>query len=230
MGFRSTATRLGLDGPVGEDSATPAAGGGRGIRPLWRRRRFGCRGERAGRCRPAWRHDGDLPGGGHGSAWSGWAWRRRRAVRVTCQWGMREIWTGWCSNRLLADLQARAEPLLADPALLKVFHDAKAGLHAYWPGPGSAPIVAVDDCMLLSYAQDAGAHGHTLEELSRLHLGHGVTGLDVVTGNRAWTACTLADVPTERAAGHVAEAADCALRLRQSTARPPGRRPADRPL
>ncbi len=42
-----------------------------------------------------------------------------------------------------------------------------------------------------------------------------MTGLDAVTGTgRARLA--LAQVPTERAASHVAEAADCALRLRQA--------------
>ena len=35
--------------------------------------------------------------------------------------------------------------------------------------PTAAPV---DDTMLISYAQDAGLHGHGMDELSRLHLGH----------------------------------------------------------
>ena len=65
--------------------------------------------------------------------------------------------------------------------MLKVFHDAKAGLKML-ARAGFGPVSAVDDAMLLSYAQDAGAHGHTLEDLARLHLGHAVTGLDAATG------------------------------------------------
>ena len=66
--------------------------------------------------------------------------------------------------------------------------------------------------MLLSYAQDAGAHGHALDDLSRLHLGHAVVGMDAVTGTGRGR-LGLAQVPPERAASHVAEAADCLLRL-----------------
>ncbi len=114
----------------------------------------------------------------------------------------------------LAEVQAALAPVLADRAVLKVFHDAKAGLHALRRA-GFAAAEAVEDAMLLSYAQDAGAHPHTLEELSRLHLGHAVAGLDSATGTgraRLW----LSHVPVERAAAHVAEEADCTLRLHQA--------------
>ncbi len=114
----------------------------------------------------------------------------------------------------LAEVQAVLGPVLADRAVLKVFHDAKAGLHALGRA-GFAAADPVEDAMLLSYAQDAGAHAHTLEELSRLHLGHTVAGLDSATGTgraRLW----LSHVPAERAAAHVGEEADCTLRLRQA--------------
>ncbi len=213
MGFRSTVTRLGLDGPVGEDAPPPP--------PQEEGAAFGPYGVVA-----------DLPAlagvlddvrrsgvlaihaavGSSGLVGLGLAATPGGACYVPVNH------TGDLDRQVqqigLAELQAALDPVLADAAVLKVFHDAKAGLRAL-ARAGFGPAIAVDDAMLLSYAQDAGAHGHTLEDLSRLHLGHGVTALDAVTGTgRARLA--LAELSTERAASHVAEAADCALRLRRA--------------
>ena len=66
--------------------------------------------------------------------------------------------------------------------------------------------------MLISYAQEAGAHAHGLHDLARLHLGHTAKTLDDVTGTgRTRLAFTL--LPPDRAAQQAAEAADCAWRL-----------------
>jgi DNA polymerase-1 len=70
----------------------------------------------------------------------------------------------------------------------------------------------VDDTMLLSYSQDAGAHAHGLDDLARLHLGHSVVGQDGITGTGRGR-LGLAQVPPDRAATHIAESADCVLRL-----------------
>ena len=43
--------------------------------------------------------------------------------------------------------------------------------------------------MLISYAQDAGAHGHGMDELSRLHLGHTPISYDEVTGTGRKRGC-----------------------------------------
>jgi DNA polymerase-1 len=70
----------------------------------------------------------------------------------------------------------------------------------------------VDDTMLISYAQEAGMHGHGLDELSQLHLGHTPISYDEVTGtgrNRV----PFAQVQIERATAYAAEDADVALRL-----------------
>jgi DNA polymerase-1 len=70
----------------------------------------------------------------------------------------------------------------------------------------------VDDSMLISYAQEAGMHGHGLDELSQLHLGHTPITYDEVTGtgrNRV----PFAQVLIERATAYAAEDADVALRL-----------------
>ena len=71
----------------------------------------------------------------------------------------------------LADAIEVLAPLLTDPSVLKIFQNAKFDMmmlsRAGFPMP--APV---DDTMLISYAQEAGMHGHGLEELSQLHLGH----------------------------------------------------------
>lgn len=102
-------------------------------------------------------------------------------------------------------------PLLADPSVLKVFQNAKFDMmilsRAGFPMP--SPI---DDTMLISYAQEAGMHGHGLDELSQLHLGHTPISYDEVTGtgrNRV----PFAQVHIERATAYAAEDADVALRL-----------------
>ena len=212
MGFRSTATRLGLDGPVGEDIPTPQPEEIAGFGP------YGVAADMAAVASVL--DDANRGGmlaiypvaGSVGLVGLGLATAPGRACYVPV--GHAGDLERVVQQVGLAELRSVLDPVLADPAVLKVFHDAKAGLHAL-SRAGFGATAAVDDSMLLSYAQDAGAHGHTLEDLSRLHLGHGVTGLDVVTGTGRGR-LTLADVPTERAAGHVAEAADCALRLRQA--------------
>ena len=102
-------------------------------------------------------------------------------------------------------------PLLTDSSVLKIFQDAKFDMmvlsRAGFPMP--APV---DDTMLISYAQEAGLHGHALEELSQLHLGHTPISLDAVTGtgrNRV----PYAQVQIDRATAHAGESADVVLRL-----------------
>ncbi len=110
-----------------------------------------------------------------------------------------------------ADAIEALGPLLADPSVLKIFHDAKFDMmvlsRAGFPMP-----TAVDDTMLISYAQEGGLHGHALDELSRLHLGHTPISLDDVTGtgrNRV----PYAQVQIDRATAQSAESADVVLRL-----------------
>ena len=102
-------------------------------------------------------------------------------------------------------------PLLTDQSVLKIFQDAKFAMmvlsRAGFPMP--API---DDTMLVSYAQEAGLHGHALDELSKLHLGHTPISLDELTGtgrNRV----PFPQVQIDRATVHAAETADVTLRL-----------------
>ena len=111
----------------------------------------------------------------------------------------------------LADAVAGLGPLLADPHVLKVFGDAKFDLLVM--ARAGFPLASpVDDATLISYAQEAGLHGHAPDELSALHLGHRPAGIDAVTGTGR-ARLPLAQVPVARAAGHGAEMADIALRL-----------------
>ena len=116
-------------------------------------------------------------------------------------------------------------PMLTDLAVLKVFQNAKFDMmilsRAGFPMP-----TPVDDTMLISYAQEAGLHGHGLDELSQLHLGHTPISYDEVTGtgrNRV----PFAQVQIDRATAYAAEDADVAAAPvgRAETAAAPERRP-----
>ena len=108
-------------------------------------------------------------------------------------------------------------PMLTDPGVLKVFQNAKFDvliLERIGRGILSGPIAPIDDTMLISYAQAAGAHGHGMDELSARFLGHTPITYDQATGtgrNRV----PFARVPVPRAAEYAAEDTDVTLRLWQ---------------
>ncbi len=109
---------------------------------------------------------------------------------------------------------AALAPLLIDAAVLKVFHNAKFDVTVL--ARAGAPVATpLDDSMLISYAQDAGAHGHGMDELSILHLGHTPISYDEVTGTGK-ARVTFAEVPLDRATAYAAEDADVTLRLWQA--------------
>jgi DNA polymerase I len=102
-------------------------------------------------------------------------------------------------------------PMLSDPSVLKIFQNAKFDMMML-SRAGFPMATPVDDTMLISYAQEAGLHGHGLDELSQLHLGHTPISYDEVTGtgrNRV----PFAQVQIDRATAYAAEDADVALRL-----------------
>ena len=112
------------------------------------------------------------------------------------------------------DVAAVAEvlaPMLHDSGTLKVMHEAKDGLMLLGRA-GMTDVAPLDCTMLISYAQGTGAHGHGLEETSFRNLGHKPASLDSVTGTGR-ARLPLAQVPPERAAAYAAERADVALRL-----------------
>ncbi len=109
---------------------------------------------------------------------------------------------------------ALLRPLLEDPTVLKVFQHAKYDLEvmARAENGGFATIAPIDDTMMLSYAMEAGKHGHGMDELSVLHLNHAPIKFDEVTGTgRARIPFGL--VPLDKATAYAAEDADVTLRL-----------------
>jgi DNA polymerase-1 len=102
-------------------------------------------------------------------------------------------------------------PVLTDASVLKIGANAKyASLVLQAAGlPAPSPL---DDVLLISYAQEAGAHAHDVPTLAHLHLGHDLVSLDATTGTGR-NRLAFADVPVARATAYAAEQADAALRL-----------------
>jgi DNA polymerase-1 len=109
------------------------------------------------------------------------------------------------------DALAALAPLLTDQSVLKVFQNAKYDLMVL-DRAGAPQATPVDDTMLISYAMDAGAHGHGMDELSLLHLGHSPISYDQVTGTGR-ARISFAQVKLEAATAYAAEDADVTLRL-----------------
>jgi DNA polymerase-1 len=110
----------------------------------------------------------------------------------------------------LAEAIARLKPLLEDPQVLKVAQNAKydlAVLSRY--GVRVAPI---EDTMLMSYVLEAGLHGHGMDELSALWLGHQPISFKEVAGTGK-AQKSFRHVALDAATRYAAEDADVTLRL-----------------
>ncbi len=110
-----------------------------------------------------------------------------------------------------AETLAALAPLFANPSVLKVFQNAKFDLMVFGHA-GLSDISPIDDTMLISYAMEAGAHGHGMDELSTRHLDHTPVAYDTVTGTGK-ARIPFAQVPLDRATAYAAEDADVTLRL-----------------
>ena len=107
---------------------------------------------------------------------------------------------------------ALLKPMLEDPSVLKVAQNAKydiAVLTRY--GVNVAPI---EDTMLISYVLEAGLHGHGMDELSKLLLGHVPIPFKQVAGSGK-TEMSFKHVELGAATCYAAEDADVTLRLYQ---------------
>src|SRR3984957_19389588 len=111
----------------------------------------------------------------------------------------------------IADAIEVLGPLFSDVSVLKVLQNAKFDMNVLLRA-GFPMIGPLDDTMLISFAQDAGAHGHGMDELSRLHLGHTPIPYDQVTGTGR-NRISFANVPIHNATAYAAEDADVTLRL-----------------
>ncbi len=105
----------------------------------------------------------------------------------------------------------RLRPLLADPSVLKVAHNAKYDMTILVRhGLTVAPF---DDTMVMSFALDAGKQfNHSMDELSQLHLGHKCIAFSDVCG-KGKSQLTFGQVPLRDATRYAGEDADVTLRL-----------------
>jgi DNA polymerase-1 len=107
---------------------------------------------------------------------------------------------------------ARLKPLLEDPAVLKVCQNGKydiAVMSRY-----GVKVAPTDDTMLMSYVLEGGLHGHGMDELSQLHLGHIPIPFKQVAGTGK-KEISFAQVELGPATCYAAEDADVTLRLHQ---------------
>ncbi|MFW5655434.1 MAG: 5'-3' exonuclease H3TH domain-containing protein, partial [Roseicyclus sp.] len=68
------------------------------------------------------------------------------------------------------DLLAALKPLLEDDAVLKVLQNAKYDVKVL--ARCGIEVAPIDDTMLMSYAMNAGLHGHGMDTLAERYLGH----------------------------------------------------------
>ena len=107
---------------------------------------------------------------------------------------------------------SKLKPLLEDPAVLKIAQNAKydiAVLSRY-----GISVTPVDDTMLISYVLETGLHGHGMDELSKLWLGHEPISFKSVTGTGK-TQKSFKHIELAPATCYAAEDADVTFRLWQ---------------
>ena len=105
---------------------------------------------------------------------------------------------------------ARLKPLLENPAVLKVMQNGKYDIAVM--ARRGIRIAPFDDTMLISYVLEGGLHGHGMDELARLHLGHDPIAFKTVAGvGKAQK--SFKHVELKPATCYAAEDADVTLRL-----------------
>ena len=106
------------------------------------------------------------------------------------------------------------QPLLADPAVLKIGQNIK--YDALVLAEHGITLQAIDDTMLLSYVLDAGKGSHGMDALAERHLGHSCIPFKQVIAHapgKKLADKTFAGVPIAKATPYAAEDADVTLRL-----------------
>ena len=104
------------------------------------------------------------------------------------------------------------KPVLEDPAVLKIFQNAKYDCKVF--ANYNITVAPIDDTMLLSYALHAGEHNHGMDALSERYLSHQPVPIKSLIGSGK-SMITFDKVPIEDALPYAAEDADITLRLWQ---------------
>jgi len=110
----------------------------------------------------------------------------------------------------LAEALAALKPLLEDPAVLKIAQNAKYDIAVL--ARHGIDVSPIEDTMLISYVLEAGLHGHGMDELSELHLGHKPIPFKQVAGTGK-AQISFKHVGLAEATAYAAEDADVTLRL-----------------
>ena len=105
---------------------------------------------------------------------------------------------------------ALLKPLLEDPSILKIGQNIKYDQLVM--RQHGVDLVGVDDTMLMSYALDAGLHGHGMDEMATLFFGHKPIAFAEIAGSGK-NFIGFARVALDRATSYAAEDADITLRL-----------------
>jgi DNA polymerase-1 len=103
-------------------------------------------------------------------------------------------------------------PMLADPSILKIGQNMKYDAKIF--AQLNIAVTPFDDTMLMSYAMNAGLHGHGMDTLSERYLNHTPIPIKPLLG-AGKSAITFDKVPLDEAVPYAAEDADITLRLWQ---------------
>jgi DNA polymerase I len=104
------------------------------------------------------------------------------------------------------------KPILKDPSVIKLAHNAKYDLQIM--GAQGIRVAPVDDTMLMSYILDGTLHGHGMDALSELFLDHKTIKYEEVAG-KGKSQVTFDYVSLDKALDYAAEDAEITLRLYQ---------------
>ena len=115
----------------------------------------------------------------------------------------------------LAEALGVLKPMLEDPSVMKVGQNLKYDMLVLTRAPYDIQIAPFDDTMLMSFVLDAGSHGHGMDELAALHLGHTTISIKELIGTGK-SQITFDRVPVDKAGIYAAEDADITLRLDQT--------------
>ncbi len=114
-----------------------------------------------------------------------------------------------------AEALSLLRPMLEDASVLKVFQNAKYDVKIL--AREGIEVGPIADTMLMSYALNAGLHGHGMDELSERYLGHRPQPIKALIGSgRAMI--TFDRVAIDAAAPYAAEDADVTIRLHAALA------------
>ena len=104
------------------------------------------------------------------------------------------------------------KPVLEDDSILKIGQNMKYDAKIF--ARNGIDVAPIDDTMLMSYALNAGLHGHGMDTLSERYLGHEPIPIKSLLGGGK-SAITFDRVPIDEAVTYAAEDADITLRLWQ---------------